>query len=319
MIDRRTLLLSSSAFLPWSARAQAKVTKIVVGFPAGGAIDSVARVYAEELRTSAGANFIVDNRTGAGGRLGVQAVKDSARDGATLLLTPSSILTIYPHIYKKLPYDPIKDLAPVALACEYFFGLAVGPGTMAKTLPEFLDWARKNPKNASYGSPGSGTGPHFMGAMLGKASGAPLLHVPYRGGVSAIQDVIGGQLPALLTTLPNLLPQYRNGKIRILAVTSPQRLPGLADVPTFSELGFKDLSLREWFAFFAPAATPAPVIAQLHAAITKASNSPALREALAKQGFDAASGEGGSLGQMLRTELKSWEPIVKATGFTAED
>lgn len=320
MVNRRTFIAAVSGGLATHSNAQpGKMTRIVVGFSPGGAVDIVARIYADELRSAGGGNFMVDNKAGAGGRIGVQNVKDAPVDGSTLLLTPSSVLTIYPHVYKKLPYDSVKDLVAIAPACEYYFGLAVGPGTPATTLPEFIDWAKKNPKIASYGSPGSGTGPHFMGAMLAKASGVSLTHVPYRGGASALQDIIGGQLPALITTVPNLLPHHRSGKIRILAQTADKRLTTIPDVPSFKELGFNDLSLREWFGFFGPAGMSHAMAASLHAALTKASRERAVGDALAKQGFDAMSGDLDALARLVKSDLAAWGPIVKATGFSPEE
>lgn len=319
MLHRRIFLAALAATAAEGALAQhGKMTRIVVGFPAGGAVDAVARIFADELRVTSGGTFIVENRGGAGGRIGVQAVKDAAPDGATLLLTPSSILTIYPHIYKKLPYDPIKDLVAIAPACEYCFGLAVGPGAPVSTLAEFLERVKKDERTGSYGSPGSGTGPHFMGAMLAKASGAPLTHVPYKGGASAIQDTIGGQLPALITTIPNLLPHHKNGKIKILAQTSVQRTSALPDVPTFKELGFGDLSLREWFGFFGPAGLPPTTTTAIHGAIT-ASKTQAAKAALARQGFDALLSDANTLTGLVKSDLAAWGSIVRSTGFKQEE
>lgn len=320
MLNRRAFLAGVSAAASAGTFAQsAKVTKIVVGFSAGGPVDSVARIYADELRNAGLGTFIVENKAGAGGRLAVQAVKAAAADGSTLLLTPSSILTIYPHIYKKLPYDPVKDLAPIGTAVDYSFALAVGPGAPVKTLAEFVEWAKKNPKAASFGSPGAGTGPHFLGVMFGKAAAAPMTHVPYRGGANSVQDVVGGQLPALWATLPALLPQYRAGKIRILAHTDEKRIASLPDVPTFKELGYKDLDMREWFGFFAPTGTPQTAIAPLQAAISAAAAKASVREALAKQGFEASHGDAARLAALVKSDLDSWSSIVRLTGFTPEE
>ena len=324
MNRRRFFAAAAAAFMctvPGLASAQVpKNIKVIVAFPAGGAVDVAARTYTEALRKATGATIIVENKTGAGGRLGTQSAKEAAPDGTTLLFSPSSILTVYPHVYKKLPYDTLKDFAPLAPASEYVFGLAVGPATPAKTLPEFLDWTRKNPDKASYGSSGAGTSPHFLGVMLGRAANVPLTDVPYRGGANALTDVIGGQLAAMMTTLPNLIQPEKSGRLRILAHSGQARLKDVPNVPTFKELGYPKLEIEESFGFFAPARTPAPVLDALNSAITAAGRSAEVQQGLAKLGFEAPPAiDRAKFTAMIDRELKQWAEIVKTSGFTPEE
>ena len=326
-IDRRRFIaaavLGAGASAMRSGRALAqpggKVTRIVVGFPAGGAVDVVARLYAEQLQSALGGSVIVENKTGAGGRIGTEAARGAAPNGETLLLSPSSILTIYPHVYRKLGFDVFRDFMPVSPACDFVFGLGVGPGTPAASPPAFVQWARENPKAASFGSPGAGTTPHFIGVAFAGATGAPLVHVPYKGGAQAMQDLLGGQLAAMVTTLPNLVPQYRGGKLRILAHTAEARLPELPDVPTFKELGYPDLVLSEWFGFFVPTGTPQETVAKLNTAIVAAGASAAVREGLSKLGFRTLTRDPVAFGAMVRADFDRWGPIVKASGFKADE
>ncbi|NJS37363.1 MAG: ABC transporter substrate-binding protein, partial [Brachymonas sp.] len=254
MISRRHTLsaLSAGALTALSLQrvnAQGKALKILVGYPAGGAVDVVARRVGEELRAQ-GYNAVVENRTGAASQLATEAMLAAPADGSTVVLMPGGNATIFPHVYPKLRYS-LADLAPLASVCSFQFGLGVGPGTPAKTLKEFVEWAKANPGKASYGTPGAGTAMHFMGVMLAKKAGIDFLHVPYRGGALAMTDVIGGTIPALATTLPNLVAQHKSGKLRILGFTGDKALPGLPGVQTFKEQGYPELVLNENFGVFA--------------------------------------------------------------------
>jgi tripartite-type tricarboxylate transporter receptor subunit TctC len=249
-----------------SAHAQnLEQVKSVNGFPAGGSADVTSRRIGEKLGGSAYTKnaAVVENKTGAAGRIAVETVKNAAPDGATLLLTPYSMMAIYPHIYKQLSYDPFKDLTPVCMASLLTHGLAVGPMVPAsvKTVKDYLAWAKANPKDANYGSPAAGSTPHFLGALLGLESGVDLKHVPYRGSIPGITDVIGGQLASMVTPHGDFLPNHRAGKLRIIATSGKTRSPFVPEVPTFAEQGFSDLVVEEWFGFYAPAKTPAAVVA----------------------------------------------------------
>lgn len=312
--------LSASALAagsPW-ARAQDKPLRVLVGYAAGGAADTVARAVAEGVRGS-GWNMLVDNKAGAGGRLATEALASAPADGATLLLTPLGNLTLYPHVFKSLPYDPLQQFAGVATACRMGFALAVGAGSPARTLREFLDLARKDPAFAAYGTPGAGTAMHFIGQLLGRAAKVPLAHVAYRGGAAAVTDAIGGVLPCVITTLPNLLPMHKAGKLRILAISDEAPLAALPGVPTFKSLGHADLTLGETFALFARAGTPPSLVAQLGQSVSQAVASDKTATLLQRLEFQPRTTTPQALDRLLREEHARWGAIVKAVGYTPED
>lgn len=322
-LDRRLTLQSLAAAALGSAlpavRAQAgKPLRILVGYPAGGAVDVVAREVGEALR-AAGYAPLIENRTGAAGRLATEQALAAPADGSTLVFMPGGNATIFPHVYANLKHDPMKDLVPLAAVCEFSFALGVGPATPARTLKEFVDWAKANPGKASYGTPGGGTAMHFMGVMFGRAAGIEFTHVPYRGGAAAITDVLGGQIPALATTLPNLVQPHKQNRVRILAFSGAKRLAGLPDVPTFKELGYPQLVMSEHFGFFGSARLPAAVQAELHAAIRKAAADPRVTAALSKLEFEPVSMSQAEYAAELRADFERWGPVVKATGYKAED
>lgn len=318
-----TLAAATAASSPTSAQtAQTSQTprtqKWLVGYPPGGAVDVVARELAEAMRAQ-GYSVIVENRTGASGRLATDQMMAAPADGGTLLVMPGGNATIFPHVYRELKHDPLKDMVALGAVCEFSFALGAGPGTPARTLKEFVDWARANPGKASYGTPGGGTAMHFMGVMLGRAAGFEFTHVPYRGGAAAIVDVLGGTVPALATTLPNLVQPYRQGKLRILAFSGEQRLSGLPDVPTFKELGYPGLVITESFGVFGSARLPAAVQAELHGAIHKAAADPRVIAALQKQEFQPLSLSQAAYAARLKADHDRWGPVIRATGYTAND
>ncbi len=231
------------------------LVKIINGFPAGGTADATSRRVGEKLMGSAYTKnaAVVENKPGAGGRIAVESVKSAAPDGSTLLLTPYSCTSVYPHIYSKLSYDPFKDLMPVSIAAVMHHGLAVGPMVPAsvKTVKDYVSWAKSNPGQASYGSPAAGSLPHFLGAMLSGFTNTPLQHVPYRGSVPGVADVIAGQIASMFTPSGDFIPNHKAGKLRIIATSGPTRSPFTPDVPTFAEQGFGELTTEEWFGFYA--------------------------------------------------------------------
>ena len=298
-----------------------KPLKIVVGFPPGGSADTLARALAQQL-AGAAPSVIVDNKPGAGGRIALEAVKNSEPDGATLVMTPASMVAVYPHIYRKLPYDPITDFAPVGRVAAAPFILAVGPQVPVeiKTLSDFVKWGKANPALASYGSSGAGSIPHFTGVALGKAAGLDWAHVAYKGAAPAMNDLLGGQIAANVSVMSNAWPHVQAGKLRALAVSSAQRNPALPWVPTFAEAGVKEASAVEWFGLFAPARTPLDVVNRWSQALNAALRSKSFAEALAKGGFDAVEADTpANFAHVLRSDLQRWGQIVKASGFTPED
>lgn len=306
--------LSLAGVIPM-ARAQSQAGRIVVGFPAGGSVDLTARLLEEQWRKR-GWNYIVDTRSGAGGRLAVENVKASASDGQTILLTPASMMAIYPHIYKQLRYSPTVDLLPVSRAVSYDFGLAVGPGAGGATsLQEFIGWARQNPAKAAYAVPAAGSAPHFLGEMLAEAIKTPLLHVPYRGTAPAIPDVIGGSVPSVLSVLGDLMPHHKSGKMRLLAMTGKKRSELLPDVPTFTELGFPMLEFSEWFGLFVPAGTSPTKVAELHQAARDALQVSSVSSKLAEMAFQASPSTPDELKAQLAGDIARWSAVVRKTGF----
>lgn len=304
------------AMAPSWVNAQAKPLKIWVGYPAGGAVDVVARQMAEELRVL-GYNAIVENKTGAAGQLATEAMLAAPADGSTVVLMPGGNATIFPHVHPNLRYS-MADLKPLASVCSFTFALGVGLGTPAKTLKEFVDWAKANPGKASYGTPGAGTAMHFMGVMFGRLAGIDFQHVPYRGGAAAMTDVLGGNIPALATTLPNLVTHHKSGKLRILAFSGDQPLPSLPGVSTFKQLGYPDLQISEVFGLFASSKTPAPVVAELEKAMVTAAKSARLVAAIEKLEFDSAVLNSADLSRQLKADFERWGPVIKATGYTAD-
>lgn len=327
MFNRRRLTVALSAALFAAcplAMAQPvihKTLKIVVGFPPGGAADSVARLLAEQLQGSYAPVVIIDNRPGAGGRLGAQIVKAGESDGSQILLTPASILTIYPHVYKKLAYNAMADFTPVGSVAKVTFALSVSSAVPAsvKNVADYVAWAKANPKDANFGSAAAGATPHFVGTMLGRAAGVPLNHVPFKGGAPLVTDLLGGQIQSGVNVLPEVLQHAQSGKLRILAVSGNKRSQFLPNVPTFAESGFKDVEADEYFAVFAPAKTPSDVVLKLNAAINTALKSPRMLAGLEKLSFDAGGESAAEFATIVKNEFGRWGPIVKASSFSSEE
>jgi tripartite-type tricarboxylate transporter receptor subunit TctC len=330
--NRRTLLRATGAAaalasLGLAGRAGAQGTapldnvRIVTGFPPGGTSDTLCRRVAENLRGGTYTKLaIVENKAGAGGQIAVQSMKGAATDGSVLLQTPASMLMIYPHIYKSLPYNAFTDVTAVSLACTFDFGFCVGPAVPEniKDIPQFLAWAKANPDKANFGSPAAGSVPHFIGVLLGKSAGIELKHVPYRGSQPAIQDLIGGQIQSVSAPVGEFTQQVAAGKARFLGVSGEKRSRFAPNVPTFVEQGLKDLAFSEWFGFFAPGGTPAPVVQRANTALRAALAAKDVVDGLAVMGLEAQSSTPEALATLLKTSHDRWGPIVKQIGFTAD-
>jgi tripartite-type tricarboxylate transporter receptor subunit TctC len=320
MLNRRSFSIAgAAAVIGTPALAQSDTVRIVVGFPAGGVVDVVAREVAEALKTTLGRPVIVENRPGAGGRLGVMAVKGAAADGNTLLLTPSSIMTLYPNVLSKLPYDTQTDFAPVSTVCLSTNALAIGTHVPARTLAEFIAWCKANPKDANYASPGAGSAPHFLGAQIAQAAGVDLLHVPYKGAPDILVDLYGGRIAAFVTALSNAVQPHRDGKMRILVTTGEQRSALLPDVPTAREAGYGALTGSEWFGLFAPAATPAERVTALHAAVAKAVTSDSVKAAFGKLVLDPDAASPAEFANRIRADLARWSSVAKSLNYQRVD
>jgi tripartite-type tricarboxylate transporter receptor subunit TctC len=303
-----------------SAQSGVNQLRILCTGPAGSIPDTVARRVAEQLGSAYPQGAIIENKPGAAGQLAVNALKASPHDGSTLLLAQGAVATVYPYLYAKLAYDPIADLQPVSLAGEMTLALAVGPGVPSevKTTKDFLAWMRANPKLANLGSPGAGTSPHLLEAMLFKSAKVEWQHVGYAGGPAAMVDLLGGQLAGLV--LPEgLFRQHKaTGKLRVLATSGEKRSSYFPDVPSLAEEGYRDLVVREWFAFFAPARTPANVIEAASSAVRAAVARPELIAAFTEMGMTATSSTPSTLGARISGEQRYWQNVIRTTGIRAE-
>ncbi|MGH6814565.1 MAG: Bug family tripartite tricarboxylate transporter substrate binding protein [Hyphomicrobiaceae bacterium] len=298
------------------AQTLAKNARLLVGFPPGGSLDVVARLLVEHMKGYA-PSMIVDNRPGAGGRIALEALKAGEPDGSLLALTPGDQVTLFPHVYKRPTYDALRDFVPVTTVCTFPFLLAVGPIVPANvsTLAQFIDWCRANPRLATYGSPGVGTRPHFLGVTLARAAGFKFVHLPYKGGAHAIQDVLGGQIPAIISVFSNVYPHVQSGSMRALAITAPQRSPLLPNVPTAREAGYPGMEAVEWFGLFVPAKTPADIVNFLHSSVQLALQTEPVKSGLARHSFDAVAISRTDFVALIRADTERWGEIVKASSF----
>jgi len=326
-ISRRHVIQSAGATallasLGQQAMAQAQIDtlKIVTGFAAGGTSDNTCRRVGTRLTGPYAKTVVVENKTGAGGQIAIQYIKGQPADGTSLLQSPTSMFTIYPHIFKKLPYDPVADVTPVTLACVFDFGFAVGPLVPAnvKNVADFIAWAKANPTLANFGSPAAGSTPHFVGALLGKSGGIDLKHAAYRGTQPAMLDLLGGQIAAVSGPIGDITQHLATGKVRILATSGAKRNRFAPDVPTYAEQGFKELTHSEWFAFFLPPKADAALVARMNSALKAALASKDVVDGLATFGLEAMSNSPAELAELLKQDTAKWAPIVKTIGFTAD-
>jgi tripartite-type tricarboxylate transporter receptor subunit TctC len=300
------------------AGAQDGLIRVLVGFPPGSETDVVARLVVDRLKVSLGVPVIVENKPGAAGMLAAEALKSAAPDGKTLMVSPIAVTVFNPLTYAKLRYDPIKDFAPVSLAVNFQMALAVGPGTPAKTLPEYIAWVRANPAKATYGVPLAGGPTHFLGVMLARAADVDLAAVPYKGSPPLLSDLVGGQLPAGISVVSQLLPHHEAGRIRMLGTSGSQRSPVAPNVPTFKELGFAAIQGTGWQAFHTTAGTPRPTIDRLSAAIASAIKAPEVSERLLALGLEPVGSTADELAARIAQDIAAWGPAVKASGFRAD-
>jgi len=311
-------LLASLGRPAWAQTLES--TRIIAGFAPGGTADIVSRRVADKLHPGYAKSAVVENKTGAGGQIAVSFVKAAAPDGTTLLLTPMSMLGIYPHTYKKLPYDPIADLTPVSGAALFDYGIAVGPmvPSSVKTVPEFLAWCKANPAMANFGSPAAGSAPHFIGALLGRAASIDLRHIPFRGTQPAVLDMIGGQLAAVCGPTGEFTQNVAAGKCRLLATSGAKRNKFTPATPTLVEQGFKELAFSEWFGFFLPAKAPQDVVQRLNAGIRAALAAQDVIDGFAVSQLEVMPTSPAQLASLLKADTDLWAPLVKAVGFTPE-
>ena len=291
--------------------------RIVVPFPAGGSNDVLARILAQSLSQNLGQQFIVENHAGAGGNTGAESVARAQPDGYTLLLTAPGPLAINPALYGKLPFDPAKDFAPVALVAAVPIVLMVNPGVPANNVKELIALAQKEPGKINYGSSGVGSTNHLAGELFKSMAHIDIVHVPYRGAAPAMNDLLGGHVPMMFDNMPAVLPQVKGGKVKALAVAGSQRAAALPDVPTVAESGLPGFDASAWFGLVAPAQTPAPVLARLTAAVEKSLKSPELAARFHELGADPGTLFGAKFGDMLKLETAKWAEVIRSSGAKA--
>ena len=322
-MKRRTLatvIFATAAASAFSAFAQtfpSKPIKIIVPVAAGGGTDLLARTLGQKVGELLGQPVVVENILGAGGNIGVQTVAKAAPDGYTLLLSPATIATNV-AVFRKLPYDLLKDLQTVTLVGQTSVVLVVHPSFTAKTVAEFVDAAKQKPGSLNYGSAGIGSPQHLQSELFAQRTGISGNHVPYKGQSQAMTDLVGGQLQYMFSPLQNARPFIREGRIRALGVASPQRNPALPQMPSFAELGYKDVDFSNWFALYAPAGTPPAVVKRLSDAFVQVGRSADIAERFAKLGFEPffTTAEEGQ--DFMRAELARWGRVATQANIKAE-
>ena len=313
-------LLCGAAQLPLHAQAQAqnfpsKPIKVVVGFPAGGPLDQHARLLTDKLQTVLGQTILVDYKAGAGGIVGAQEVMKAPADGYTIMLANTGVMVINPGLYTKLPYQTLKDFTPIARTAMQPLALLVTPSMKAKTLPEFVDYAKANPGRVNYGSAGNGGISHLVPEMFKTATGLFMVHIPYRGSAPAFTDLMAGQVQFMAESIPQAAAYHKQGKVRALAVTSKERNPALPDVPTVIETKMaKNFEVVGFYGFLAPNGTPKDVVTKLGDAFKTVMNMPDVRSRMVSQGADPAFLGPDDFAKFLGDEMPKWASAVKASG-----
>ncbi len=323
--SRRLALLIAAATLSAGAFAQAASTgsgqawpakpiRIVVPFPPGGGTDIIARETSQRVAKATGWTFVIDNKPGAGGNLGIDAVAKSPADGYTIVIGQTSNLAINPTLYSRLPYDPQKDLAPIVLLANAPLVMVTGASSPYKTAGEVVAAAKAKPGKVNFASPGNGTVAHLTSELFQKSAGITTQHVPYKGASQALVDVIGGNVELYMSSVPTMLGQIKQGKVRALAVSAAKRVDDLPNVPTFAEQGFKSVEAGTWFGLLAPAGTPKEVVARINAEFVKALKQPELVKRLGEEGADAMGGTPEQFAALIKDEIPRWGKVVKESG-----
>ena len=311
------LLLAAFLLDPLAAAAQtypSKPIRLICPFPPAGAVDIASRATAHELTRILGQTVAVDNKPGAGGNLGGAEAARSAPDGYTIFMTTSGIQSINPTLYAKMPFDPNKELAPVAALVSTNNVLVLHPSVQANSLKEVIALAKKEPGKLTYASSGNGTSIHMSGVMFTYMTGTDILHIPYKGSGPAVTDLLAGQVNMMFDNIPSSLPHIKAGKLHAIATTGAKRDPALPDLPTVAEAGVPGYESGVWFGIMVPAATPKDIIAKLNAAAVQATKSPEFTKRMTDLGYNIIPGSPEDMARMLQEELKRWPPIVKKSG-----
>jgi tripartite-type tricarboxylate transporter receptor subunit TctC len=303
-----------------SARAQTwpnRPVRLVVGFPAGGGADAAARIIASRLSEVWGQQVVIENKGGAGGNIASDAAAKSPTDGYTMFLG-AEFLSTNPHVYPKLSYDPIADLTPVSAVVQYPTIVALPTSSPAKTVKEFIDYAKQNP-GRTFGTPGHGTGPHLAGELFKRAAGIEFTHVPYRGAAPGLNDLVGGRIDSFFNNIAPVVPLMNSGQVRGLAVTTARRSAAAPDVPTIAESGLPGFDVPGWYAIFVPAKSPPEVVAKMNTDIMAALADPTVKAKLEALGLFVGGSTPEALGSYLKDETAKWGPIIKAAGITIKE
>ena len=317
------LFIALSHALPACAQAisqtsyPARPVRLIVPYTPGGSADTLARTVGQRLSESWGQQVVVDNRTGGAGNIGTEMVARAAPDGHTLLLGFIGNLAIAPSYYARLPFDPVRDFAPVTELAAVHNVLVVHPGVPARSLGEFIGHVRANPRKVNFSSASIASPGHLAGELLNVTAGIEMLHVPYKGGSQALIDVLGGQVQAMFSGT-SVIPHVRTGKLRALATSGSQRSAALPELPTIAESGFPGFEASGWFGLLAPAATPRPIVERLHAEVTRGLRSRDVRDRLEKGGFDVVGSTPAEFGAYIRAEIDKWAQVVRAAGLKPE-
>jgi tripartite-type tricarboxylate transporter receptor subunit TctC len=313
------LMFVLAAIVPMAGRATAQTyptrpVTLVVPFPAGSTTDLVGRILADRLSAVLGQQVVVDNKSGAGGSVGSEYVARSTPDGYTLLMGTIGTHAINPSVYPKIAYDPVADFTPIIQFGTAPNVLAINPSLPVRTVSELVDYVRAHPGEVNYASAGNGTSGHLSGALFAAREGLKVAHIPYRGGPQAITDLIRGEVQFMFYHYLPLVPHIAEGKLRALAITSRERIAALPEVPTMQEAGVADFEVTAWFGVYAPANMPAPLVAELHAAISGIINAPEVKKSLIAQGLDPVNGSPDDLSALTRSELARWAKVVEMSG-----
>ena len=310
---RNILLMGALALSAACAQAQAKPPlKILVGFAPGGSADVLARLVADALKDDY-SPVVVDNKPGAGGRIALNMVKNAKPDGQTVIVLPSGPMVLFPHVYKKLDYDAVKDFTPVSQIARFQFGVVAGPASGVKSVAEMIAKAKANPGASSYGTPGAGTLPHFMGVLMEQSSGISLNHVPFQGGAPANNALLGGHIDYKFDVVSETAELHHSGKARIIAVTGSKRDTQVPEVPTLKESGV-NMEATAWFAMYGPAGLSGETLARLEKAMMKIVREPGFKDKLVKLGYEPIGSGSAELAAAQKADLARWEKPIKATG-----
>jgi tripartite-type tricarboxylate transporter receptor subunit TctC len=327
MIDRRRFirLAAASALVPdsmvrsaWAQAWPTRFVRLIVPFPPGGSTDAIARIVAHRLSEIWGQQMVVENRGGAGANIGTEAVVRSEPDGYTILIA-SLPLAVNRYLFPSLNFDPVADLAPVTLICTYPNVMTVPNSSPAKSVMEFVDYAKANKGKLTFASSGNGTSVHLAGELFKRMTGIEMTHVPYRGAGVAINDLIPGRVDLMFNTIGTALPLVRSGQLRGLAVTTAERFPTAPDLPTMAESGVPGFDVSSWFALFVPARTPAAIINKINIDTAAVLAQAAIRERMEHLGVAPASSRPEALAAHLKSEMDKWGPVIKAAGISVSE